>query len=306
MRGKLFTGFRWLVIALAAIFAAPQARTAEYMTYGETLCNNPGYHCITAGTTVVEKKVKTRKGERVYSKKVRDTWETLWPDAGEREIVMKVNRMNVRLKPGMIIAVPDDMAGKTLMDFSPFAKRFEPECVLKGEAQCRLVCQDCGNAPVVKQVCEQECEPKDKLAFGPDGELVREKTIIFDPNLVAYAAYDEKGDLTRWGPAAGGKDWCADIRKPCFTESGDFKVQRKAGRWATSSQFPIARAGKKAGGAPIPYFMSFSRGMGIHGSPEVPGRNASHGCVRVFYEDAVWLNQEFTEIGTRVIVKPYE
>ena len=50
----------------------------------------------------------------------------------------------------------------------------------------------------------------------------------------------------------------------------------------------------------------------MHGSDDMPGYRASHGCVRMFVEDAKWLNHEFVEIssdrnqqrGTLVIVKP--
>jgi lipoprotein-anchoring transpeptidase ErfK/SrfK len=40
--------------------------------------------------------------------------------------------------------------------------------------------------------------------------------------------------------------------------------------------------------------MFFHRGYALHGSYDVPGYNASHGCVRMFVKDAKWLNQEFT------------
>jgi lipoprotein-anchoring transpeptidase ErfK/SrfK len=46
-------------------------------------------------------------------------------------------------------------------------------------------------------------------------------------------------------------------------------------------------------------------GYAFHGSPKVPGQNASHGCVRIFTDDAKWLNENFVEIGTTVIINPY-
>ncbi len=51
----------------------------------------------------------------------------------------------------------------------------------------------------------------------------------------------------------------------------------------------------------MPYCMHFSGGYALHGSPTVPGYNASHGCVRLFTEDAKWLNQHFVDIGSTVI-----
>ena len=59
----------------------------------------------------------------------------------------------------------------------------------------------------------------------------------------------------------------------------------------------------------MPYCMHFWRGIALHGSEEVPGYSASHGCVRLFIQDARWLNEEFVDlpgaggkIGTRVII----
>lgn len=296
-------------LILAALLAiSPRTAAAAPGLYGESFCGQPGYHCLTVGVSVVEKKVKTGKGEKTVTRKVRDSWESLWPDEREREIVMKLNRMNVRLQSGMVLAVPDDMDGKTFMDFAPFPASIEPECEIKGEPACRLKCVNCDDpsAMVVLRVCEQECAPGDNIAFRPDGSAAFEKVIIFDPAQLAWGAYDENGELVRWGPGAGGRDWCPDVRKPCHTVTGTFTISRKYNRWAVSSLFPLARQGKKAGGAPVPYFMRFSPGYGLHASSTVPGRHASHGCVRLFFEDAEWLNRDFAEIGTTVMVRPYQ
>jgi lipoprotein-anchoring transpeptidase ErfK/SrfK len=55
--------------------------------------------------------------------------------------------------------------------------------------------------------------------------------------------------------------------------------------------------------------MFFHGGYAFHGSNEIPGYNASHGCVRIFSEDARWLNQEFIDLpeegGTKVIIQEY-
>jgi len=39
----------------------------------------------------------------------------------------------------------------------------------------------------------------------------------------------------------------------------------------------------------------------MHGST-LPGYHASHGCIRMFEDDAHWLNKEFTEKGTIIQV----
>jgi uncharacterized protein YcbK (DUF882 family) len=60
--------------------------------------------------------------------------------------------------------------------------------------------------------------------------------------------------------------------------------------------------------------MFFAPYYALHGSPQVPGFNASHGCVRLFSEDARWLNENFAQapdsrnsiLGTKVIVLAYQ
>jgi hypothetical protein len=182
----------------------------------------------------------------------------LWPDPAEREIVMKVNRMNIGLRRGQTIAVPNNMAGKTFMDFSPFPPHIQ------------------GHG---------------------------EKLLIFDPSLLAWAAYDAEGTLLRWGPAAGGKSYCPDVRRSCLTPVGTFQVNFKGGRYYRSHKYPLGCQG--GGCAPMPWFVEFAEGAGFHHSRTVPGMHASHGCVRLFAEDAEWIHQEFAEIGTKVRVRPY-
>jgi lipoprotein-anchoring transpeptidase ErfK/SrfK len=48
--------------------------------------------------------------------------------------------------------------------------------------------------------------------------------------------------------------------------------------------------------------MHFFKGFAMHGSV-LPGKNASHGCVRMFTSDAAWLNKSFVKIGTPVTVR---
>lgn len=115
---------------------------------------------------------------------------------------------------------------------------------------------------------------------------------------LAWGAYDAEGKLLNWGPVSGGKDYCPDIRHGCRTPAGSFTVFDKQGEGCISHKFPLPN-----GGAPMPYCMHFSGGYALHGSATVPGFNASHGCVRMYPEDAEWLNHEFVETGsTRVII----
>jgi L,D-transpeptidase ErfK/SrfK len=132
------------------------------------------------------------------------------------------------------------------------------------------------------------------------------KLILVDLTLRAWGAYSGDGKLVQWGPISGGQDYCPDVRRGCRTPVGRFKIYSKGGSDCISTKFPIPR-----GGAPMPYCMFFHKGYALHGSPAVPGYHASHGCVRMFTQDARWLNQNFIETpkinndyqGTTVIIQ---
>ncbi len=138
-----------------------------------------------------------------------------------------------------------------------------------------------------------------------DGE--HEKEIIVDQDKLAWAAYDANGQLVKWGPIASGRDKCPDSNKACRTLTGIFRVFSKEDSHCKSDIFPIGK-----GGAKMPYCMYFHKGFALHGSDDIPGYRASHGCVRMFTRDAQWLNQEFVTIsneqndytGTLVVIRP--
>lgn len=140
-------------------------------------------------------------------------------------------------------------------------------------------------------------------------ESNEEKVIVVDLNQNAWGAYDDSGSLVRWGPATGGKKWCPDINQSCRTKPGTFRVYSLGSSDCVSSKFPVPD-----GGAPMPYCMFFNGGQALHGSPGgVIRGNASHGCVRLFVQDAEWLRYDFVEPpmsdnsyrGTKVVVLPY-
>lgn len=216
--------------------------TMAYHRFGETLCNSPDYFCM-----------KIKYGE---------SWETLFPNEEEQDIVRRINRMNVRLKQGMIIAVPKNIDRVTIYDVSPFPRYIKS-----------------------------------------DGE----KTIYVSQKKLAWGAYDEEGELLWWGPISSGIGQCKGVYGGCSTPTGSFRVIRKQDIDCVSTVFP-RRANGESGGAVMPYCMHFFRGFALHGSYEVPGYRASHGCVRMFVEDARWLNEEFVDVpgegmrGTRVIL----
>lgn len=183
-----------------------------------------------------------------------DRWESLWPDATQRDLIRRVNRMNTRLRAGMTLAVPDHLTDVSLRDLCPLPQR-----------------TDVTGAPQIH------------VALG----------------LRAWAAYDIDGKLLRWGPISSGKDWCPDTGVRCSTPAGDYTLVYKKGADCKSSKFPLGK-----GGAPMPYCMFFdTNGHALHGSPTVPGYPDSHGCVRLFVEDAKWLNESFVDRGTRILVQ---
>jgi len=192
-----------------------------------------------------------------------DTWDSLFPDPDEQNLVMRANRINAPLWRGMLLAVPNDPGSMRVDDLNPMDNQIPP---------------------------------------------AGHKVIIVDPKVDAWGAYDADGQLVKWGPASTGADWCSDLQSTCHTPTGDFMIYAKNGVDCESSKFPLGE-----GHAPMPFCMFFHEGFALHGSPEVPGFNASHGCVRIFFNDAEWLNEEFIDVptrenhykGTEVVIKPY-
>lgn len=125
-------------------------------------------------------------------------------------------------------------------------------------------------------------------------------TFIFNPNTLVWKAVNEQGKVVRTGRGSGGSNYCADVRRGCKTPAGQYRIISKGNAGCRSSRYPLG-----GGGAPMPYCMFFSKYYAIHGSNDVPNRNASHGCVRVIPTDAQWLSRNFIKVGTKVIIKPY-
>ena len=224
--------FRLGLTAMFVLLLVPGLLAAG--TYGERYCEQPGYYCLAVGSG--------------------DSWESLFPFAKHRDTVMRLNRMNIRLRPGMRIAVPEDLDFVSPEALSPFEPYIEPGY---------------------------------------------SNTIMIDLDELAWGAYSAEGELMKWGPISGGKDYCADVKRPCQTLPGDFTIYRAGTVKCKSKKFPVGK-----GGAKMPYCMFYDGGYAIHGSYEVPGYHASHGCVRTFIDDARWLNRNFIHIGwTRVIIR---
>lgn len=232
--------FATLILSAVLVFLAQSAWSQK--RFGESLCNTPDYICL---------KIKAN-----------DTWDDLFPNPEERDIIKRVNRMNIRLRAGMIIAVPKNIDRLSIYDVSPFPRY-----------------------------------------INSDGE----KTIYVSQQQLAWAAYDEQGELIWWGPISSGSGRCGAADGHCLTPTGLFRIIRKQDIDCISTVFP-RNADGTVGGAIMPYCMHFFRGFALHGSETLPGYRDSHGCVRMFIEDARWLNEEFIDlpggasIGTKVIV----
>ncbi len=94
------------LISILILMASFFSNLAYAQTYGSRLCqSNRHFDC--------------------YRVKQRDSWDRLFPDSTEREIVMKVNRMNTSLYPGMLIAIPKDLSSTNVMDYTPLPRQIE-------------------------------------------------------------------------------------------------------------------------------------------------------------------------------------
>ena len=211
------------VLVAMSFFVLSQVANAK--SFGAKLCKQPGYMC--------------------YVVKKGDTWATLFPDKEEREVVKRINRMNVGLYRGQTIALPASGVVNDRMVYAPFPAQIDPP---------------------------------------------GEKAVIVDISDLAFGAYNANGTLENWGPISSGKGYCPDVGRRCGTPTGSYAIYTKQGAGCKSTKYPVGR-----GGAPMPYCMFFNGGFAMHGSPTVPGYNDSHGCVRLFTDDAKWLNQEFSD-----------
>lgn len=237
---------RFTTLVVSLLLIASTQTSWSIKRFGESFCKSADYACI-----------NIKPGE---------SWESLFTNPEERDIIKRVNRMNISLQPGMIIAVPKNIERLTIYDVSPFPRYIES-----------------------------------------DGE----KTIFVNQKQLAWGAYDGHGELIWWGPLSSGSGQCSQALGGCKTPTGSFRVIRKQDIDCISTAFPIRPDGNN-GGAVMPFCMHFFRGIALHGSYSVPGYRDSHGCVRMFIEDAQWLNEEFVDvpgaggaIGTRVIVDEY-
>ena len=98
------------------------------------------------------------------------------------------------------------------------------------------------------------------------------KTVLISQRVQAFGLY-ENGELVKWGPISSGK---SSTRTPNGLNYGNYKAKRKV---STVDESWV-----------LPYYFNFMNfeGVGVH-QYSLPGYPASHGCVRLFMDDAKYI-----------------
>jgi hypothetical protein len=117
----------------------------------------------------------------------------------------------------------------------------------------------------------------DLLAYSPmprsvDGLSSQPKALVVDLSAQVFGAY-ELGNLVRWGPIS----------------SGDRNHRTPPGLYYLNWHSRI-RISSENDSWVMPWYFNFSSklGLGLH-QYTLPGRPASHGCIRMLRQDAQWL-----------------
>jgi lipoprotein-anchoring transpeptidase ErfK/SrfK len=189
---------------------------------------------------------------------------------------------------------------KKIIFISPLASLLITSCTTTDKMD--VITDDAGN---LHYTIRYQDDKRGEKVFPMKWDVKGKKLFIFNPKVDAWAAYDAQGNRVMTGSASGGMDYCEDIKEPCRTVTGTYHVFNKKGADCKSNEYPIAKDGNVIGGAKMPYCMHFHDGYAIHAAYEVPQYNSSHGCIRVLPGAAKWLNQNFIDIGTTVLVQPY-
>src|SRR5438045_878280 len=92
-----------ILLLVATSVMADNSRESIY--YGKGLCAYSEYKCLTLD-----------RGE---------SWERLFPNPEQRDLVQRINRTSNYLWAGKVIAVPRDFSHLTILDIAPFAHKIE-------------------------------------------------------------------------------------------------------------------------------------------------------------------------------------
>lgn len=127
------------------------------------------------------------------------------------------------------------------------------------------------------QIVIPECASAEFNAYSPFPENINflqciPKTVLVSQRVQAFALY-ENGNLIKWGPVSTGK---GSTRTPNGLNYGNYKAKRKI---STVDESWI-----------MPYYFNFMNyeGIGTH-EYSLPGYPASHGCVRMYRDDAKFI-----------------
>jgi hypothetical protein len=225
-------------------FATAPAEAKALKPYSQILCQQSLFFC--------------------HASKKGDSWEKLFPSWNERNIAKRVNRMNIPLRSGMILAIPKDMTGKTADDFSPFPKHLywvTEKTVIFSLGMLYFAAYDkSGNRVITGPISAgRNCPAVKGECYTPTG----------------WFRFYQK-----YGPNA------VSSLYPILS----YRIVERNGK--------KVRVPDRRGGAKTPWFMAIVGNIGAHGFEIVPGYNDSNGCIRQFFDDAAWLNQHFVEVRT--------
>lgn len=137
-----------------------------------------------------------------------------------------------------------------------------------------------------------------------------DKSIVVDLNQHRFIAC-KNGKIVNNGKAIGGRKKCQEKELKnhiCKTPNGRFSLIKKYGKNKRSDRYPLECKNKKKCGAKMPwYFKIHHSGIGIHGNYDIEKtkENESHGCIRVSITNARWLNKNFVDYDTKIIILPY-
>jgi hypothetical protein len=148
---------------------------------------------------------------------------------------------------------------------------------------------DRGNLIRLKRIVVPDRWDLDELAYSPlpitykPAQRFSKAMVVYKPGQV-FGAY-QRGKLVRWGPVSTGA-------QSSPTPGGLFHLNWKA----TLKRSTVNR------GWLLPWYFNFQnkRGHSFH-TYELPGRPASHGCIRLLDRDASWIYNwgEQWELGPR-------
>jgi len=128
-----------------------------------------------------------------------------------------------------------------------------------------------------KPIIIPECPSDEFNTYSPFPETVNflqciPKTVLISQRVQAFGLY-ENGELVKWGPVSTGKK---TTKTPNGLNYGNYKAKRKI---STIDESWI-----------LPYYFNFMNfeGVGVH-QYALPGYPASHGCVRLYMDDAKYI-----------------